>query len=325
MKNLMHKENLKSKLFAVVAAFLLGTVALANAQVSTMPVNGTLLVLTSPDPVNNPTAPAGIVQITRKTGTQSILSSGGLFVFPTDIRETADDTLYVADQNAQTTGAVIAVDPSNGAQTLIASGGYLLAPQAIQNLNNGHLVVSNCPLAVGSNAPPSLVEIDPKTGEQTLITQGGSLFFPNGLQPGPGDTIYVNDVYAPAGIGGIYQVNLHTGAQTLISAGNLLYYPDAIITDSKGNLVVYNYGLSSIVRVNPKTGSQQMVSQGGLLSNGNGIRASRGGDIFVSELQTPASVVEVEPSGAQSILSTGNLLDTVYNLLVFYHNKPGVN
>jgi len=322
MKNRVKKQNFKTTLFLVVAALSLGAATFANGQHVRKPADGTILVMTSPDPVNNPTAPAGIVAVSPKTGAQSILSSGGLFAFPTDIREAPDDTLYVADQNAMTSGAIIAVDPSSGVQTLIASGGYLAYPQAIQTLANGHLVVASGPLSVGSNAPPNLVEIDPNTGEQTLITQGGILVFPNGLQPGPGDTVYVNDTLS-GGTGAIFQLDLQTGALTLLTTGGLIFYSDAIVTDSRGNLLTYNFGDNSIVRINPKTGSQKLVATSGLIANGNGMTVNRANDIILTELQTPAGVIEVEPSGAQRTVSTGGLLDVVYAPLVFYRNQCG--
>jgi hypothetical protein len=315
----MKKQYLKTTLFLVVTGLSLGAATLASSQPVHRPANGTILVCTSPDPVNNPAAPAGIVEVSPTTGVQSILSSGGLFAFPTDMRETPDETLYVADQNALNSGAIIAVDPSNGFQTLIAWDGYIAYPQAIQNLANGQLVIADGPLSVGSNAEPNIVEINPNTGVQTLITQGGSLVFPNGLQPGPSDTIYVNDVFAQ-GTGAIFRVDLHTGTQTLVATGDLIEYPDTLGTDSKGDLIVYNYGFNSLVRIDPKTGSQQLVAEGGLLSNGNGMTVSRTNQIIVSELQSPAGVVEIE-SGVQRTISTGNLLDVVYQPLVFYRNS----
>jgi len=296
----------------------------------TLPADGTILVTTSP--VVNPSSPKGIVEVNPTTGAQSVLSSGGLFSEPIDIREAPNDTLYVDDYNAQTTGAVIAVDPSTGAQRLVASGGYIGNPAAIQYMK-GHVFVVDNP-ATGT---PNLVEIDPSTGKQTLISQGGNFALPIALQPGPGNTIYVADYLADT-TGAIFRVDLHTGAQTLIATGGYLNEPVDMAMNPSGDLVVMQDaggggpGLGAIVSINPQTGSQTLISAGGLLlANLNGNSVDRAGDIFVSRYatsspSTPASIVNVNPStGAQGVVSTGGFLDFASGSVVFYHSQGDGN
>src|SRR5262249_8034343 len=179
----------------------------------TLPADGTIVVATSVDHI--PGSPAALVAVNPTTGAQSILSKGGYFVAPFDVREAPNDTLYVGDYFSQGSGAVIAVDPSSGAQHLIASGGYIDGPFAIQYMK-GHIFLADSGTVLGT--APNIIEIDPSTGKQTLITQGSNLV-PVALQPGPGDTIYVANFAASD----IFRVDLHTGAQTLIASGGYLH------------------------------------------------------------------------------------------------------
>jgi hypothetical protein len=197
---------------------------------------------------------------------------GGLFSEPLDLREAPNNTLYVADYNAKTSGAIIAVNPSTGAQNLIASGGYIDGPFAIQYMKD-HLFVGDS--ATVLHTTPNLVEITPSTGKQTLITQGGNLLEPIALQPGPGNTIYVADGLADT-TGAIFQVDLHSGAQTLIADGGYLNGPVDMALDTSGNLIVVDAagggapGLGAIVSIDPRTGAQTLIAAGGLLASLNG-------------------------------------------------------
>ncbi len=74
-----------------------------------LPADGTIIVTT--EPVRSHSSPAGLVEVNPTTGKQSILSSGGYFVAPYDVREAPNSTLYVVDYSAQISGAVIALDP----------------------------------------------------------------------------------------------------------------------------------------------------------------------------------------------------------------------
>ena len=290
----------------------------------TLPADGTILVTNTR--MLNPNAPTGIVEVNPITGAQSILSSGGYFVAPFDVREAPNKTLYVEDYASQTSGAVIAVDPSTGAQRLVASGGYIDGPFAIQYMK-GHIFLADSGTILGTT--PNIIEIDPSTGKQTLVTQGGNIGEPVALQPGPGNTIYVANFVA----GDIFQVDIHTGAQRLIASGGYLHTLEDMATDPDGNLIVVGTagagspGFGKVVRVDPRTGNQTLISTGGLLINVAGDSVDRAGDIFVSGDPstlhgTPARILEVNPStGAQSIISTGGFLDGVTGQVEFYHNQ----
>jgi hypothetical protein len=289
----------------------------------TLPADGTILVTTSPDHI--PNSLSGLVEVNPTTGAQSVLSSGGYFVAPFDVRQAPNDTLYIEDYLSQTSGAVIAVDPSTGAQRLVASGGYIDGPFAIQYMK-GHIFLADSGTVLGTT--PNVLEIDPSTGKQTLITQGSNLV-PVALQPGPGNTIYVANFAASD----IFKVDIHTGAQTLIASGGYLHTLEDMAMDPNGNLIVVGTagpgapGFGNVVRVDPLTGNQTLISTGGLLINAAGISVDRAGDIFISgdtslSHGTPARIIEVNPStGAQSIISTDGFLDGATGSVVFYHNQ----
>jgi hypothetical protein len=128
----------------------------------------------------NPNAPTGIVEVNSITGAQSILSSGGLFSGPIDIRERPNGTLYVDDYKAQTTGAVIAVDPATGDQSLVASDGYINAPSSLQYMKS-RIFVANNP-ATGS---PNFVQINLSTGKHMIISHWVNSCSRSPSSPGP--------------------------------------------------------------------------------------------------------------------------------------------
>jgi hypothetical protein len=74
-----------------------------------------------------------------------------LFSGPIDIRESPNDTLYVNDYKAQSTGAIIAVDPSTGGQRLVAAGGSIKWVAGSSLTNEGQ--VKPCPGSHGRKKP----------------------------------------------------------------------------------------------------------------------------------------------------------------------------
>jgi outer membrane protein assembly factor BamB len=324
MKTVVKNRIQRVPLLLAATIITLGTARIANAQKPNTPAYGTIFVATSPQ--INPNAPTGVVAIDPKTGVQSVLSSGGLFALPTGLQEIFNETLYVCDQNSQTSGAVIEVNPRTGAQTLIATGGYIAGPEAMQYMN-GKLFVADAPLAVGSSAQANVVEINPHTGKQTLITQGGGLLLPVGLTPGPDNTIFVSDAIANS----IYQVDISTGAQTLVTTGNLLNLVDSLVRVLGSKLLVTDFGGNSLISVDLKTGNQTVFAQGGLLAATSvivitrvkGTEWDRDVRMILDEFATssnPAAIIEIKPWGTQRTISQGGLLDQTYGLVVYHHN-----
>lgn len=68
----------------------------------------------------------GVVRINPATGTQTLLSSGGLLSQPLSVDVESDGDIVVTDR-----AGVIRVDPVTGAQSLVSSGGNLSGPQSL--------------------------------------------------------------------------------------------------------------------------------------------------------------------------------------------------
>src|SRR5262249_50327256 len=116
--------------------------------------NGTLVVATF-DFFGLNQFPAGIIGV-NPDGTQFRISTGGMFSEPTDVTDTPNGQLYVADNRAFG-GAVIKVDPNTGAQTLWASGGFLNFANVITFVN-GFLYVASEDI---TGTIHNLVQVDP--------------------------------------------------------------------------------------------------------------------------------------------------------------------
>lgn len=296
--------------------------------------DGTVLVINAPN--KNPHSPLGVVGVNPHTGAQSLVSTGGYFSGPLDLREAPNRDLYVADQTAFGTaqymgGAIIRIDPGTGKQQVVARGGLLNGPDAIEVLH-GHIFVTDAGPFDGS--VHDLVEINPANGEQRLISRGGSFSIPIGLAPAPGDNVYVAD-YTAFGTGALFEVNVHTGAQTLITKGGYMNFPVDMALDPHGDIVVANGGsaptfVGSVVRVDPRTHTQQQISSGHLLLNVDGDTVDREGQIFVGSyngtavpIPTGSRIIGINPlSGTQKIVSQGGYLDFVAGMAV-YHTPNG--
>jgi len=78
-------------------------------------------------------APSALLDINTATGSQSIVSSGGFLLSPTDVAQNSSGRIFVTDvgNESGSQGKVVAIDPSTGAQMIIASGGFLATPEGI--------------------------------------------------------------------------------------------------------------------------------------------------------------------------------------------------
>src|SRR5438876_10683105 len=136
--------------------------------------DGTILVSTGPSSFSTQdqsSFPTGIIAVDPNTGTQSPVSTGGLFALPTYIREAPNQQLYVTDIQAYGTGAIFRVDPNTGQQSLVAKGGLIDGPNALVYLN-GSLYVAN--LGDSSGKVHTIVQVDPTSGQQRLISDGST-------------------------------------------------------------------------------------------------------------------------------------------------------
>jgi hypothetical protein len=73
----------------------------------------------------------GVIRVNPMTGTQTIVSSGGLFIDPAVAAVHPNGDIFVVDGGGGTGGGVIRVDPTTGGQTWISNHGLFRGPQAI--------------------------------------------------------------------------------------------------------------------------------------------------------------------------------------------------
>lgn len=185
---------------------------------------------------------AGVMRVDPRTGAQTMLSSGGLFVDTAGIALEADGSILVADAGPwdRGAGAVIRVDPVSGAQTRVYSGGLLVRPYAVAVERDGKILVADPDALDGAGA---VIRIDSATGAQRTVSSGGSFRDPVGIVLESNGDILVLDRSAfrhGEGLstyrGAVIRVDPVTGAQATVSAGSFAFVnPSAIAVVPKTN------------------------------------------------------------------------------------------
>jgi hypothetical protein len=350
MKICVKKHIVGAALFLILTALSLGAATFGNGPYLRGPADGTILVVTS-SVASTPTGtngPAGIVAVDPNNGQQSFLSQGGLFYFPTDIREGADDTLYVADAgyagsgpvpaagSLTALGGVYGVNSSSGLQTLIVSDPGVPNPMGLEIIRN-HLIVVGSTFFADGLTPGSyayVADIDPRTGHWHIITDTTSssnlLVSPVAVQPGPDNSVYVSDPGAGAGgLGGILQVDLESGAQTLIASVGGAARMGA---GSNGNLVVtvcpsFTCAASSVVNINTKATPPTQTTLVTVPQPLGGITANSRWDVYLTAnagLAVPPAIFKLSPQSVLGVvpITTGGSLGLFSgDNIVFHHNR----
>jgi hypothetical protein len=310
--------------------------------------DGTVLLCTGQ---TNPgsSSPIGIIGVNPQNGSQfpvSINSSqdGNLFNLPTYVIEAPDGQLYVTDIFAFTTGAIIRVDPNTGQQTLVTKGQHIQGPNTLAWVN-GELYVAceGSGSAAANGTVHTIVQVDPTTGAQALITDGstGGFTVPTGMEPGPGNTVYVSDEpgnFSGTDPGGVWQVNLSTGQQALITHDNLINHPVDLGQDQNGNLLTFNVVSSpgsqpeTVIRVNPAnpdptngTNQSLIYQQQNSPYAPDGITENLNtGVIYIGCISygaNPAVLLALTMSGntaTQTVVTSGGQLDEVEGIRVYH-------
>lgn len=153
--------------------------------------------------------PRPLVRIDADSGTQSVVSAGGLLTFPVGVAIGADGALYVA--NGAPAG-IIRVDPVSGTQSVFAAGGYMLFPVGLKAVAGGGFRVTDI---VNFGAPPGgmVIDVDASGAVQTLITSNQNLVLPVDV------CVLSNGVAAVADIAtGVVRLTLSNGAQQAMTA-----------------------------------------------------------------------------------------------------------
>jgi sugar lactone lactonase YvrE len=97
-----------------------------SARGIALEANGQILVTDTAITLTDGSLVGGVVRVNPATGTQTLLSSGGLLSQPLNVDVESDGYIVVTDR-----AGVIRIDPITGTQSLVSSGGNLSGPQGI--------------------------------------------------------------------------------------------------------------------------------------------------------------------------------------------------
>ncbi|MGO9453064.1 MAG: hypothetical protein ACLQDV_18800 [Candidatus Binataceae bacterium] len=223
-------------ILAIAAFAVAGRMSRLSAQTgaSSTADSGKTIYVAGNDPSG---ADTGIVGVDPKTGSQWMVSKGGIFQRPYGVAIDPDGTLVVSDPEAD---AIVRVDATTGQQTEITSKGLLANPLGVAVESSGAILVAD---------RNSIIQVDPSTGAQSVLSSGGALIAPQWI------TIDQGSITVENADGSLVAIDPENGAQTPAPGaqnGNAI-----IVADSDG-------GVSELVRVD-SSGLRQVIAKAGLL------------------------------------------------------------
>ena len=258
-----------------------------------------------------------VFQVSPSAGAQTPISSGGSFVFPTDVAMDPQGRILVVDTNCcgNNQGGVIRIDPASGAQTVLSSGGSFLNPSGIALDASGQLLVADATCCGGGLG--ALFRVNPTTGAQTVLKSGGIFVEPVGVAVEPSGQILVADGGCCGGAqGGVIRVDPSTGAQSVVSSGGNFLEPSDIVLEASGQILVSDQtccgGNGAVIRVDPSTGAQTVVAHGAPAGGGFdepvAIALESSGQILIADLDCcpndDGGVFRVDPTtGSKTVVS----------------------
>ena len=256
------------------------------------------------------------IHIDPITGTQTVITSGGIFGSPHTIVIDSSGDLIIADpQAAGMTGAIIRVDPSTGSQSIVSSSGFFADPAGIVIDAAGDYIVTDRRYG-GTGA---VIRVNPNTGAQTIISSGGVFLYPIGITiDSAGDFIIADhSLFVP---GKIVKVDHVTGTQSVLFDGGYLDRPTAVAISENGDFFV-SEATGSIIQIDGVTGSQSILASGGYLTNPQGIALDADDNILVLDelaLGGDGALIRIDPiSGIQTLVSSGdNFLSPIAVIVV---------
>jgi hypothetical protein len=319
---------------------------------NTPPSDGWLLVANAvPNPPDEQHPVQGIIGIVNsgtQQGDQNVVcqietSSGGNRVYPADVTEAPDGTLYVADLGDNTGtdghgGGIIKIP--------LQSGGSYSSYSWINTAHqyNGLVYINNYIYATdygdGAGSFHSLYQISPSNGGATLINSGGSssgdgstgFYIPTGIYPVPRNTgaVYIvdeqqrdTDQSLTNAHGTIWKVTLASGGQST-AAAIVRGSPDLDISQSDltlGNpedMAINSSGVMDIVQagdfMNPSATSGSVVTW-----------TSSGGQVKIPTLQIDAGnglEIGQGPYGSQTVFIDNYQFEPQPN---YYANVIAIN
>jgi sugar lactone lactonase YvrE len=258
---------------------------------------------------------AGLIRVDRRTGAQTVISSGGMLLRPWGVAVAANGDIFVADALCCDSGpgtgraaGVIRINPTTGSQSVVSRGANLFELRGIAIAGSGDLLVN-------SNGFDAVIRVNPTTGTQTVVAQGGNLGGPWGIAVASNGDFFVTSPQFRR----VTRVIPATGAQTVVAEGGLLAAPEGLAVTATGDLFVADEaccGHGGVVRLNPATGAQTALTGSGNFTNPSDLTIAVTGELYVVDRDccTPASpggVVRVDPATGQQTAVTfgGNLVD----------------
>lgn len=244
---------------------------------------------------------ASVIRVDPVNGSQTLVTSGGLMVYPAGIALSRDEHIFVSDPFASMGPAVLRIDPATGNQTVLSSGGNLAYPFGLAIDADGNVLVADMEGAGGWGA---VIRIDSSSGAQETLFSfsllSGEFVHPHGIAVAPnGDIFLAGETLAG---GAVLRVDHATGHQIIVSQGDLLRFTFPITVTAAGEILVGELqlagntsapqgGRGAIVRIDPVSGAQSIVSSGvssggslqGLLRQPRGLALDAGGKILVAD------------------------------------------
>jgi sugar lactone lactonase YvrE len=161
-----------------------------------------------------------LVRISPSSGTQTVVTSGGLLTHSMSVAVASNGTVYVTNGFGDTD--VVGVNLEKGTQTAVSSNQDYRYPDGIVVATNGDIYLADLNMSAG---PGGVFRVDPLTGQQTLIASGGIFNNPAGIAIDADGNVVVSDYSAAA----IIRVDPATGTQTIICTNGLLKNPTQIV------------------------------------------------------------------------------------------------
>jgi hypothetical protein len=268
-----------------------------------------------------------LIRVEPRTGAQTLVVYGSVFLAPVGLSIEADGNLVVVDARVR---GVIRVDRLTGAATVLSAGGLLVQPVGLAVAADGGILVAD------SNAFPDrlggVIRIDPVTFDQSRVAAGNMFVDPVGVALESNETILVCDSSAFGGPGdskgGLIRVRLRDGLQSKVPSGDKFRKPVGLAMEKSGGvLVIDNDALGrsgAVFRIDPLTGAQSQVSSGNLLGSPVKAAVEADGNILVVDVKTTGHekplqphLVRVSPTdGGQSELSVGTMFGNPLGIVV---------
>jgi alpha-tubulin suppressor-like RCC1 family protein/streptogramin lyase len=248
-----------------------------------------------------------IVQVHPRTGSQTVISSGGLLGQPVAVAIEASGNILVVDraQFGSHVPRIIRVDPVTGAQSVVSEGGFLYRPHDIAIDADGNLLIADYASPTGYGG---IIKIAlPDATQSVVYGTAGPYYTPFDLAlEANGDVVFTQ--FSAFG-GPLVRLDLKTGVPTVLSP-NVGVAEGLAVQEDGGILVMdsdYFNGVLRVTHVDPVTGSLDPVSAGGLFRYPTDLALAPDGTIFVTD--NARAIIRVDPAtGAQATVTSGGVV-----------------